>query len=99
MAKKAIMPALREGWGMKPTTELFLAQADQLVADINPLFVGKPPAVLGLALAELVAAHIAGAHPDLRAKARDEFLSFVDEMISEYAKQIFPDGLPPEWRR
>jgi hypothetical protein len=73
---------------MKPTMELFPAQADQLVADIKRLFAERPPAVLGLALAELAAAHVAGAHPTLRAKARDEFVSFVDEMIPEYAEQI-----------
>jgi hypothetical protein len=58
----------------------------------------KPPAVIGVALAELVAVHLAGARPDLRDRARDELLRFVDEMIPEFEKQIFPDGLPQEWR-
>jgi hypothetical protein len=51
---------------MKPTAELFLAQAERLVADIKPLLAGKHPVVIGTALAELVAGHIARARPDLR---------------------------------
>jgi hypothetical protein len=41
---------------MTPAEELLLAKAEQLVRDIKPLFAGKHPAVLGRALAELVAA-------------------------------------------
>jgi hypothetical protein len=84
---------------MKPTAELFLAQAERLVNDIKPLFADKHPAVLGVALAELVALHFASTPPDLRDIARDEFMRTVDDMIPECETQIFPDGPPLEWRR
>jgi hypothetical protein len=84
---------------MKPGTELFLLEAERLVNDIRPLFAEHPPAVIGVALAELVADHIAGAHPNLRARVRIEFLNALDEMIPEIEKAIFPDGLPAEWQR
>jgi hypothetical protein len=84
---------------MKPGTELLLLQAERLANDIRPLFAGRPPAVLGVGPAELVAGHIAGAYPDLRAKARAEFINAVDGMVAEVEKAIFPDGLPAVWRR
>jgi hypothetical protein len=83
---------------MKPTAELFLEQAKKLVDDVRPLFVGQHPAVISMALAELMALHIAGTRPDLRDKVRAEFQDGVDSMVPEFERVIFPDGLPQEWR-
>ena len=83
---------------MRPAVELFLAQAEQLVNDVKPLFAGKPPAVLVMALAELVARHFAGMRPELRDNACGEFIRIVGEMIPECERQVFPDG-PREWRQ
>jgi hypothetical protein len=82
---------------MKPTA-VFLAQAERLVADVKPLFAEKPPAVLGVALAELVAEFFAGLRPDRRAEALDDFRRTVDDMIPVAEKLMFPDGAPAEWR-
>jgi hypothetical protein len=84
---------------MRPTEELFLAQAKQLADDCRPLFAGKPPAVLGVALAELVAEFFASMRPDRRGEALDDFRRAVDEMVPKAEKLIFPGGLPPEWRQ
>lgn len=54
--------------------------------------------MLGTALAELVAARIAGMHSDWRDKARAEFIDALDDMITKAEREIFPDGLPAEWR-
>jgi hypothetical protein len=83
---------------MKPTTELFLAQAERLVAKVKPQFQGQPPVVLGVALAELVAEFFAGMRPDRRTEALDDFRRTVDDLIPEAEKLMFPDGLPAEWR-
>jgi hypothetical protein len=83
---------------MKPMAELLLAQAERLVGDVKPLFAEQHPVVLSVALAELVATHFASMRPDMRAKAYEDFRRHVDEMIPECERQIFPDGLPPEWR-
>jgi hypothetical protein len=84
---------------MRPTAELFLAQAEQLVNDVRPLFAGKPPAVLVMALAELVARHFASMRRELRNNACDEFLRIVLEMIPDCERQIFLDGPLREWRQ
>jgi hypothetical protein len=84
---------------MKPTTELFLLQAERLANDIKPMFAGQRPAVIAVALAELVALHFASTRPDKRDAARAEFQRTVDEAIPECERQIFPDGLPLEWWR
>jgi hypothetical protein len=46
--------------------------------------------VQGSVLAEPVATHLAGARPDLRDKARAEFIAAVDDMLA---------SMPPEWQR
>jgi hypothetical protein len=84
---------------MKPTTELFLTQAERLVAQIKPQFEGQPPVVLGVVLAELVAEFFAGMRPDRRPEALDDFRRTVDDMIPVAEKLMFHDGLPAEWRR
>lgn len=82
---------------MKLTTEAFLTQSKELVDDIRPMFVGQHPAVISMALGELMAMHFAGTRPDMRDKARAEFQEFVDSMVPEFERIMFPDGLPEEW--
>lgn len=62
------MPTSPEGAIMKltATAELFLAKAERLVKDIKPLFADKHPAVIAMALAELVARHFASTPPGVR---------------------------------
>jgi hypothetical protein len=91
------MPGIMAG-KMKPTTGLFLAQAEQLVKEIRPLFADKHPAVLGTVLAELVVLHFASTRPGLREQATRRVYQLRGRDGPQYETQIFPDGLPQEWQ-
>jgi hypothetical protein len=83
---------------MKAAAEVVQVRAERLVADLKLRFEGEPPAVLGVALAGLVAEFFAGMRPDRRAETLEAFRLTVDDMIPQAEKLIFPNGLPAEWR-
>ena len=59
---------------------------------------GRGPLIQGAALADVVSMYIAGHPPEARETVLALHLAAVKKLIPESEKQIFPNGLPDEWR-
>jgi hypothetical protein len=82
-----------------PNSSELAEGAVELAQLIRPHLTGKPPAVVGAALAELCAIFIAGHAPPLREDMLKLLRDMTAELIPVIVEQMIAEGrAPPEWR-
>jgi len=72
--------------------------AQDVVARVKPLFAGRHAQAQGAALAELTALFLAGHHPALREEIKRLHFEYVEKLIPVMENEIFPNGVPDEWK-
>jgi hypothetical protein len=70
---------------------------EHIVLQIKPLLAGKPPALQGAVLADLLAIFLAGHHPTLRGEILQMHIEAVRSLIKPNEALLFPDGKPAGW--
>jgi hypothetical protein len=67
-------------------------KVSDLVKDVCPLLSGKPPEVVGAALADLAATYVISYAPELRTWVFDQWVQLMRNMMVINDKIMFPDG-------
>lgn len=75
-----------------------LALAAKVKPILWPVLRGKHSGVMMGALSDLVSRWLVGHHPTLRGNAMWMHISLVWALAQESEKELFPNGLPPDWR-